>query len=1041
MGVVYRAYDPKLMREVAIKVIRAEGPGILDSDQLRRRIELEAKAAGMLQHPGIVAIHDAGEYGGQIYLVMELIEGKTLDQLLEARALPIPKTLAILRQVAAALDYAHSRKIVHRDIKPGNIIVQSDGTAKILDFGIAKSELLAGPGTGLGLVFGSTHYLSPEQLLGQAATAFSDQWSLAVTAFEALTGRQPFAGDNQATLTYQICHAPHADPRSPDGPMPDTVVACFAKALNKQPEARFTDCSAFVAELSSGFENATTVRWPAPEMSRERHNLARAVFEGARELPAFQRAAFVASACGGDREVQQEAESLLEASGEAQKFLEHETGLEQETRRSVRIGRYVVIRELGRGGMGVVYEAADPQLGRRVAIKTIHPQASTNPAEAAELRDRFLREARSAAALSHAGIVSVYDSGEDGGVAYIAMELVEGPPLDDYLKSGGRPQLAQSADIVRQAAAALDYAHQKGVIHRDIKPPNLLLHHQTQVKIADFGLARIMFAPKYTVTGVVMGTPEYMSPEHIDAHEVTGKSDQFSLAVIAYQLLTGAMPFQGGSAASIMHKIVAGPRPSARAVNPALPAAVDEVLKRGMAQLPEQRYATCTEFADALESALRLGQKSPVRLVPGHLRSYMVVVSLLVLVALAAGAMYHYRGSREAPIVATARPPANAAAVPPVPSGSQVGDSAQTTPKPVAADSPSIEKAPPSPDTEPSGSNPVKPDAARGSQNPPTAVGPAPQTGVVVPPVKTGVARGSQNSSPAVGATPQTGVVVPPVKTGVARGNQNPPLTAGPVPQSGTPVSPAPATNTVADLQKAAGAGDAAAMEKLGQLYERSNNTPQSAAQAFYWYKKAAGAGRVSSMYRLGLLYETGRGTVRNVNEAIRLYQRAAAAGSAEASQRLEGLPTAATRPAPTPVEPREPPANPGAITVRVAATAPWTDTGINLHSGDTVTVTGFGLIAVTADGLVPPKAPGGFAPNCGAATTFYHHPFGLLPAPNLPCWSLIGRVGNGNAFEVGVRRVFRVPSGGRLYLGVNDDSFGDNSGFWTAAVLLQSGR
>jgi len=1009
MGVVYRAFDPKLMREVAIKVIRTEGAGVLDSDQLRRRIELEAKAAGMLQHPGIVAIHDEGEYDGQIYLVMELIEGKTLDQLLEAGALPIPKALAILRQIAAALDYAHGRKIVHRDIKPANIIVQADGSAKILDFGIAKSELLAGAGTGLGLVFGSPHYLSPEQLFGQPATAFSDQWSLAVTAFEALTGRRPFAGENQATLTYQICHAPHADPRSPDEPMPDSVVACFSRALNKQPDARFADCSAFVSGLSRGFENATTAAWPAPEMSREQHNLARAVFERARELPGLQRAAFVTSACGGDRAVQQEAERLLEASGEAQSFLE------QETRRSLRIGRYMVIRELGRGGMGVVYEAADPQLGRRVAIKTIHLQASTNQAEAAELRDRFLREARSAAALSHPGIVSVYDSGEDAGVAYIAMELVEGPSLEDYLKSGGRPQLAQSADIVRQVAVALDYAHQKGVVHRDIKPPNLLLQHQSQVKIADFGLARVMLAPKYTVTGVVIGTPEYMSPEHIDAHEVTGKSDQFSLAVIAYQLLTGTMPFQGGSTAAIMHRIVAGPRPSARVVNPALPGAVDEVLQRGMAQLPEQRYATCTEFAGALETALRLRQKTPVMLESGRLRSCMVVISLLVLVALAAGALYHYRVSRETPIMSTARPPANSAAVAPVPSGSQApvptvpsGGLApvvpvasvpssipavaptQTLPKPAAPDNPPPEKALPSPSpsasTQPHESSPVKTEAARGSQTPP----------------------------PTVGAPPPTVVRIP----------------------------PAPGADPVAELRKAAGAGDAAAMERLGQMYERGDGAPQSAAQAFYWYKKAADAGRVSSIYRLGLQYETGTGTVRNVNEAVRLYQRAAAAGSVEASQRLEALPTAATRPPPTPVEPSAPPANPGAITVRVPASAPWTDTGINLRAGDTITVTASGMIAVTVDGLVPPKAPGGFAPNCGAAATFYHHPFGLLPAPNLPCWSLIGRVGNnGPAFEVGVRSVFRVRSGGRLYLGVNDDSFGDNSGFWVAVVSLQSGR
>jgi serine/threonine-protein kinase len=968
MGVVYRAFDPKLMREVAIKVIRTDGAGTLDSDQLRQRIELEAKAAGMLHHPGIVAIHDVGESAGQIYLVMELIEGKPLDQLLEAGALPIPKALAILRQIAAALDYAHGRKIVHRDIKPANIIVQADGSAKILDFGIAKSELLAGAGTGLGLVFGSPHYLSPEQLFGQPATAFTDQWSLAVTAFESLAGRRPFSGDTQASLTYQICHTAHTDPRSINAAMPYAVAACFSRALNKQPGARFPDCSAFVSELSRCFESAATSNRPAPEMSRERHNLARIVFERARELTSVQRPAFVTAACDGDREVQQEVERLLEASGDAQSFLETKT---HELRH---IGRYAVIRELGRGGMGVVYEAADPQLGRRVAIKTINLQALTSPADVSTLRDRLGREARSAAALSHSGIVTVYDSGEDGGTAYIAMELVEGPSLQDYLTSGGPPQPVQSADVVRQAAAALDYAHQKGVVHRDIKPANLILHHQTQVKIADFGIARIAFAPKYTVTGAVMGTPEYMSPEQIEALEVTGKADQFSLAVIAYQLLTGAMPFQGGSSASIMHRIVAGPRPSARAVNPALPAAVDEVLRRGMAQSPEQRYASCTEFAGALETALRLRRQAPVTAESGRLRSCMVVVSLLVLVALAVGTLYHYLGSRERTIVATVRAPSNPA---PVPSVSPAVDPAQTMPKPVAPNNPLPEKAPSS-----LGAQPVQADIPQGKK---------------------------------------------------------PPATDRPVSKTVVGVPPARAADPVAELRKAAVSGDAGAMEMLGQVYQRSINDPQSAAQAFYWYKKAADAGRVSSIYRLGGLYETGMGTVRDVNEAVRLYRSAAAAGSAEASQRLTELSPA---PVPTPPEPtRAPLVSQGPITVSVPGNMPWTDAGINLHAGDTVTITGSGLISVTTDGRVPPKAPGGFAPNCAAASNFYHRPFGRLPAPNLPCWSLVGRVGNNAVFKIGVRAAFRVQSGGRLYLGVNDDSFGDNSGYWTAVVSLQGGR
>jgi hypothetical protein len=238
---------------------------------------------------------------------------------------------------------------------------------------------------------------------------------------------------------------------------------------------------------------------------------------------------------------------------------------------------------------------------------------------------------------------------------------------------------------------------------------------------------------------------------------------------------------------------------------------------------------------------------------------------------------------------------------------------------------------------------------------------------------------------------------------------------------------------SISELEKAASAGDSAAMERLGQVYERNKDAPQS---AFYWYKKAADAGRVSSIYHLGVLYQTGTGTVRNVNEAVRLYQKAAAAGSAEAAQRLAELPAASTRPEPKAIEPSMPPSLPGTIAVRVPANAPWTDAGIDLHVGATVTITASGLIAVTADGLVPPKAPGGFAPNCAAAANFFHHSFGPLPAPGLPCWSLIGRVGNsGGAFEIGVRKAIQVQSGGRLYLGVNDDSFGDNSGYWTVLV------
>jgi len=276
-----------------------------------------------------------------------------------------------------------------------------------------------------------------------------------------------------------------------------------------------------------------------------------------------------------------------------------------ETAPSMRIGRYAVVRELGRGGMGIVYEATDPAIGRRIAIKVINVQFLAGAGEAQVLRERLFREAHSAGALSHSGIVVVYDVGEDREMAFIAMEYVDGPSLQQVQQSGRKLQPAEAMDILRQVAAALDYAHSNGVVHRDIKPPNIMLHKGRQVKIADFGIAKVTTAPKYTATGMVMGTPAYMSPEQIEGRDVDGRSDQFSLAVVAYELLTGASPFLGASYASMVHSIVYGQRPSAHAANPLLPEAVDPVFARALASSPEYRFATCTELVSALDAALR----------------------------------------------------------------------------------------------------------------------------------------------------------------------------------------------------------------------------------------------------------------------------------------------------------------------------------------------------------------------------------------------------------------------------------------------------
>jgi serine/threonine protein kinase len=272
-------------------------------------------------------------------------------------------------------------------------------------------------------------------------------------------------------------------------------------------------------------------------------------------------------------------------------------------KRMEQIGRYKILDEIGRGAMGVVYRAQDPAIGRVVAIKTIRLNDLVDPSEQLKLRDRLLREAQSAGILSHPGIVTIYDVAEEGGVAYIAMECVEGPTLERMVVSDP-PDGRLVLDILTQTAAALDYAHKRGIVHRDIKPANIMIHERSTAKIADFGVARIQ-SHQMTQIGSMIGTPNYMSPEQIQGQSVDGRSDQFSLAVIAYELLTGEKPFTGESIPALAFKIVQEDPMPVHRLNQTLEWPVDTVLKRALSKKPADRYPTCSDFAFAVENACR----------------------------------------------------------------------------------------------------------------------------------------------------------------------------------------------------------------------------------------------------------------------------------------------------------------------------------------------------------------------------------------------------------------------------------------------------
>jgi serine/threonine-protein kinase len=268
-----------------------------------------------------------------------------------------------------------------------------------------------------------------------------------------------------------------------------------------------------------------------------------------------------------------------------------------------RIGRYKIVGELGRGAMGVVYHAIDPNIGRPVAIKTIHFGGGRNSEEQNRLRERLFREARSAGILSHPGIVTVYDVEQQGDLAYIAMEFVDGPTLDQVLSDARPIPPERMFSILGQTAVALDYAHQKGIVHRDIKPANIMIAKDGTAKITDFGIAKITASDQLTMTGNIVGTPHYMSPEQVQGQAVDGHSDQFSLAVIAFEMLTGEKPYSGEHLTTVVYKIVAEEPVAPRRLNPTIGAAIESVLRKGLSKKPDARYATCQEFAGALEKA------------------------------------------------------------------------------------------------------------------------------------------------------------------------------------------------------------------------------------------------------------------------------------------------------------------------------------------------------------------------------------------------------------------------------------------------------
>ncbi len=269
-----------------------------------------------------------------------------------------------------------------------------------------------------------------------------------------------------------------------------------------------------------------------------------------------------------------------------------------------KLGRYDLLRVLGKGAMGLVYEGRDPNLDRRVAIKTIKVENLTAE-EAADYEVRFRTEARSAARLQHPHIVTVFDSDRDGDVAYLVMEFIDGEDLKHHLDRGEVYTLGQTVGIMGDLLSAMDYAHRQGVVHRDIKPANLLMEPSGRLKLTDFGVARIQDSGEATRTqGSMVGTLKYMSPEQVQGRPIDARSDLFAAGVVLYQLLTSKRPFDGVSDFDVIQSIVGQDPVPPSSITPGLPAALDAVVARALEKCKDARYASAQEFHSALVAAI-----------------------------------------------------------------------------------------------------------------------------------------------------------------------------------------------------------------------------------------------------------------------------------------------------------------------------------------------------------------------------------------------------------------------------------------------------
>jgi serine/threonine protein kinase/Tol biopolymer transport system component len=596
-GELYKARDRRDGGLVALEVLPAARPP--HASEAKECLYRDAAAAAGLGHPHICPVIEVGGTAdGGLFVARAFCDGETLHSRIERGPLAPEQAVGLASQIAAALGRAHEKGIVHGDLRPANVLVNADGQGLVAGFGL--SRLVASNGSSpLSVVA----YRAPEQLRGRPVDARADVWSLGVLLYEMLTGRRPFHGTDRGELETSILEREPEPVTSVNPGLPAVLDGIVSQAMAKEPAdrpARMDDLLLSLRGILAGGDlaevEATLVQTPGSHPSRPAPE------------PRAEAAARPRSSGTGP---------ALDASAAAAMV-------------GRRIAQYQVLEMLGGGAMGIVYKAEDTRLRRTVALKFLPPELTRDPATKA----RFFQEAQAASALDHPNICTVHEVGEtEDGQLYLAMASYDGETVKAKIRRGPLP-VGEAVEIARQTALGLAKAHREGIVHRDVKPANLVVTADGVVKIVDFGVAKLRGSAGSNVAGSFLGTPAYMSPEQARGEEVDPRADVWSMGVLLYEMLVGSRPFRGGEDLTAVLRSLLEDRPEPLGhLRHDIPLELERIVDRMLARAPADRYPTA---AEALADLTALQKALATTGLPGR-RARLWAAGGLALLALAAG--------------------------------------------------------------------------------------------------------------------------------------------------------------------------------------------------------------------------------------------------------------------------------------------------------------------------------------------------------------------------------------------------------------------